>query len=404
MKACEFRHERAKVIKAARELVDGGEELTAEKEEHFNKMMADADRLEGQAVKLEKLETLEAGLATIADSRTQRIETGIVHADDKQARYSKAFSSYLRHGVQGMNQAEQFDLSLTNNAGGYFLTPVQLSDQFIVALNNAVFMRQLGTVEKLADAQTLGHVRLDTDISDPAWTSEVGAVSNDTSTALGRTDLTPAQLTKQIKESMALLNRSAGADQRIINRLAYKFAVAEENNFLNGTGTSNQPIGVFYASSSGIPTTRDVRGSNTTTAIAADTLYDMVYSLKAQYRRHPSIGWCMHRDVRKMVAKLKDDEHRYLLQPSLQAGQPDTLLGIPVYESEYAPNTFSADAYVAVLGCWNYYFIADAGQLEIQRLNELYAGNSQIGFIGRLWTTGAPVLAEAFSRCQLAAS
>jgi hypothetical protein len=40
--------------------------------------------------------------------------------------------------------------------------------------------------------------------------------------------------------------------------------------------------------------------------------------------------------------------------------------------------------------------------MEVQRLEELYAATSQVGFIGRLESDGMPVLEEAFSRVKLA--
>ena len=58
--------------------------------------------------------------------------------------------------------------------------------------------------------------------------------------------------------------------------------------------------------------------------------------------------------------------------------------------------------YVGLLCDWSHYWIADALTLQIQRLTELYAEKSQVGFIGRMETDGQPVLAEAFVRVKLA--
>jgi HK97 family phage major capsid protein len=38
----------------------------------------------------------------------------------------------------------------------------------------------------------------------------------------------------------------------------------------------------------------------------------------------------------------------------------------------------------------------------IQRLVELYAATNEVGFIGRRWVDGAPVLDEAFARLKMA--
>ena len=45
--------------------------------------------------------------------------------------------------------------------------------------------------------------------------------------------------------------------------------------------------------------------------------------------------------------------------------------------------------------------IADALDMEIQRLDELHARTNQVGFIGRLKSDSMPVLEECFSRVKL---
>jgi HK97 family phage major capsid protein len=53
-----------------------------------------------------------------------------------------------------------------------------------------------------------------------------------------------------------------------------------------------------------------------------------------------------------------------------------------------------------LLGNWRYYEIADALDLEVQVLQELYAATSQIGYIFRIKTDGMPTLEEAFARLK----
>jgi len=104
----------------------------------------------------------------------------------------------------------------------------------------------------------------------------------------------------------------------------------------------------------------------------------------------------------KNITKLKDGEGQYIWRESVRVGEPDRLLGQPVMMSEYAPNTFTTGLYVGLLGDFSFYWIADSLSMQIQRLVELYAGNNQIGFIGRQETDGMPVLEEAFARVTLA--
>ena len=103
----------------------------------------------------------------------------------------------------------------------------------------------------------------------------------------------------------------------------------------------------------------------------------------------------------KSIRKLKDGDGQYLWQTSIQAGQPDKLLNIPLCMSEYAPSTMTAGLYVGILGDLSYYWIADALEMTMQRLVELYAATSQVGFVSRQEVDGMPVLEEAFARVKL---
>jgi HK97 family phage major capsid protein len=184
-----------------------------------------------------------------------------------------------------------------------------------------------------------------------------------------------------------------------MSRLGYKFGVSQEKAFMTGNG-SHQPLGIFTASAHGISTGRDVSTGNTSSAFTVDGLIEAKYSLKSQY--HGKAEWIFHRDAVKMLAKLKDTTNQYLWQPAIIQGSPDLLLGRPVTMSEYCPNTFTTGLYVGIFGDFSNYWIADALNVQMQRLVELYAETNQTGFIGRLESDGMPVLEEAFARVKLA--
>lgn len=104
---------------------------------------------------------------------------------------------------------------------------------------------------------------------------------------------------------------------------------------------------------------------------------------------------------------LRDPALEGLLQPVFvgrwrRLGEhPSTLLDVPVKISEYSPSVLTNSAYVGILGNFSYYEICDVEEMEIQRLVELFAGNHEVGFLGRRWLDGAPVLGEAFTRLIL---
>jgi HK97 family phage major capsid protein len=328
-------------------------------------------------------------------------ETGIPEAMQRRGRpeYQRAFTRWAADGL-AIGADDQRALQADNETlGGALVAPLQMVDRLIQAVDNAVYIRQWATVLPLTEAASLGAVSLDTDPADPTWTSEIGSVGEDSSMALGRRELAPNLLAKLIKVSRRLLRLAPNAEDLVVSRLAYKFGVTFEANTLTGNG-AKQPLGVFTASSDGISTGRDVSTGNTTTSIQFDGLIEAKYTLKQQY--WPRAKWLFHRDGMKQIAKLKDGDGQYIWRESVRAGEPDRVLGVPAFMSEYAPSTFTTGLYVGILGDFSYYWIVDSLAMEMQRLQELYARTNQVGLIGRMESDGQPVLEEAFVRVKLA--
>ena len=186
----------------------------------------------------------------------------------------------------------------------------------------------------------------------------------------------------------------------VLNELRRVIGVTLEKAYMTGDG-SGKPLGLFAASNSGVPTSQDVTAA-AATSIGFDDLINTKYFIKGQYHRNAS--WIMNRATVKAVAKIKDQDGQYVWQPSAQEGQPDRLLGAPVYMSEFAPGTMTAGLYVAVYGDLSYYWICDADPLGLQVLNELYAPYNQVGYLFQYFGDGAPVVGEAFARLKMGAN
>ena len=173
----------------------------------------------------------------------------------------------------------------------------------------------------------------------------------------------------------------------ISREFARRIGAREEESFFTGDG-NGKPLGILAeAGGAEVGVT-----AASATAITADELIDLFYSLKAPYRKRAV--WVMNDSTIKAVRKLKDKNDQYLWQAALTAGTPNTLLGRPVYTSAYMPAVAAGNKSIA-FGDFKYYWIADRQGRTFKRLNELYAKNGQVGFIGSQRVDGKLVLPEA---------
>lgn len=404
----EMRNKRGSLVKQCRDLLGvasaANRDLNVEEQTKYDTMFSDQEKISGQIKREESLREIER-----SQENSTRRTAPVLNADaegrsqDPEKRYSEIVRPVLAKWL-GRRDADitgderralQADLDVS---GGYLKAPMQFVRELIKAVDNQLFIRQLATKHTLTESDSLGAPSLDADPADAEWTGEINDAAEDSSMSFGRRELKPHPVKKLLKVSNKLLRLAPDAENLVRERLAYKVAVPQENAFLNGNG-ANQPLGVFTASALGISTGRDMATDNTATAIKAENLINTKYSLKGQY--WGKAQWVASREFFKRVSKLTDSQGQFLWQPGLVAGQPDRLLSFPTNMSEYAPSTFTSGLYVACLGDFSKYWIADVLAMEIKRLDELYAKSSQTGFVVEMHSDGMPVLEEAFARVKM---
>ncbi len=399
----ELRLKRGNLVEECRRLVNTAStekrSLSNEERAKYDKMFKESQDLGTDITREEELREQERSLA---EGREQVEREGLDKKGERKQGLEavKPFlDSYfrgLRHTPQNDEQRSlQADLDVS---GGYLKPPQEFVKSIIKAVDDLLFIRKLATVNTLSQSDSLGVPTLDADPSDAAWTSEIGTPTADTAMTLGKRELKPHPLKKLLKVSRKLLALVPSASTLVQERLAYKMSLPQEKGFLTGSG-ANQPLGVFTASTMGISTGRDVATHNTGTEIAAKNLIAVKGALKSQYRAKAQ--WIGHRDWETRVSMLVDSNGQFIWRPGLEAGQPDRLLGFPLNISENAPSTFTSGLYAAILGDFSYYWIAEVLGISFQRLDELYAASSQIGFIVEQHVDGMPVLEEAFVRSKM---
>jgi HK97 family phage major capsid protein len=406
----EMRQQRAKLVADSRALLDKAElekrDMTGEEETQYQKYDRDIEKMTREIDMEEKLQAREREIGE-KESRDRKpagdeSKPGSENRDNPRAteEYRAAFEKFLRNGSNSLAETERRAMQVdSDTGGGYLLTPQQFVNEFLKAMDMDVAIRGLARKFALTTSGSLGVPTLDTDLDDAEWTPELktGAL---TEIGLGKRELKTHQLTKRALISNALIRKTGGTIETLVReRLQYKFGVSEEKAFMTGDG-AEKPLGVFTPSALGVPTTRDVN-TGSATGFTGDGLIEARYSIKEGYVKDSSTRWLFHRDAIKLIRKIKNAvDGQYIWQPGITGGAPDRILEIPYITSDFCPNTFTNGLYAGILGCFKYYWIADALDMQIQRLVELYAETNQTGFIGRQEVDGMPVLAEAFTRLK----
>lgn len=427
MSLIQLKRDRADHIERARRIMERAEREgrtpNSEERAEFDRRLAEAARLKTDADRAEADDLRQLRADAIGAYSPRRF-----FADPKEAerynhmravcstpQYRQLFLRYLMARPAERDLVPEFrdTILATDTKGGYLAAPTILASEVDQILESTFEVGRLATRVTLAtdSIQWAGNenglgkgIRIPYVSVLPAdcdWTAETTAATEDTTMALVGRDLSPTLLSKLCKASRRFIYGVADSDVFIARMLGYKFAATQEKYFIIGSGSS-QPLGVFTASANGIPTGQDVSTGNTTTAIGAQNIYEMKYSLKAPYRQDPSCRWLWSAAAMKMIMLLKDSSNRYLWEPSGIPGQPDMLAGIGVIESAYVPATFTTGLYVGALGAFRHYYVGQADVLQIQTLLEKYAATNEVGFIGRMFVDGAPVVGEAFCRSKLA--
>ena len=390
MTIVEMREKRAKLWNTMEGFLDTHRNdkgvLSAEDDATYATMEQDLNDLSNEIRRMERKDAIEAELnKPVNQPITSQPEK---RESEKQGRASNAYKEDFGRHLRGKNPIHNV-LSESSDQDGGFLVPEEFERDIVMGLDEANVVRSLA---KVIQTQNDRKIPVAVGHSAATWTAENDAytVSNPT---FGQKVIDAYKLTDLIRVSVELLQDSAfPLEQYIANEFARAFGIAEEQAFCVGTG-SGQPTGIFTSAGGQVGVTAAANN-----AITADELISLVYSLKAPYRRNAK--FLMNDATISYIRKLKDGNGVYLWQPSLQAGEPDKLLGYDLYTSPYAP-TMASDAYTVAFGDFKNYWIGDRAGRTVQRLNELYATNGQIGYVATERVDGKVILPEGIQLLQM---
>ena len=285
-------------------------------------------------------------------------------------------------------------LQVGDDAEGGYLVPDEFEKTLIDGLKENTIIRRFSHV--INTSSGIHKIPVVVSHGTAAWLDEEAAYT-ESDDVFGQVQLDAHKIGTTIKVSEELLRDSAfDLEEYIQNEFIRRIGDKEEEAFLVGNGSS-KPTGILNATGGA-----DVGvTAASATAITADEVIDLYYSLKAPYRQ--KAVWVLNDATVKLIRKLKDTTGQYLWQPALKDGEVNTILGRPYYTSPFAPVP-EAGAKAILFGDLNYYWIGDRQGISIKRLNELYANNGQVGFLASKRLDGRLVLPEAIKVLQMKAS
>lgn len=393
MTIIEMREKRAKLWNTMEGFLDTHRNdkgvLSAEDDATYSAMEQDLNDLSNEIRRMERKDAIEAELNKPVGTPIKETPEK-PNADEKKGRASNAYKEDFGRHLRGKAAIHNV-LSESPDADGGYLVPEEFERQIISGLDEANVIRSIAKVitthhdRKIPVA--VGH-------SAATWTAENAAFTESNPT-FGQKQIDAFKLTDLIRVSVELLQDSEfDLEEYIANEFARAFGAAEEEAFCVGTGT-NQPTGIFTANGGTVGVT-----AASATAITVDEVISLVYALKSPYRRNAK--FLMNDATVSLLRKLKDNNGAYLWQPSVQAGQPDKLLGYDLYTSPYVP-TVAAGALAVAFGDFQNYWIGDRAGRTVQRLNELYATNGQIGYVATERVDGKVILPEGIQLLKMKA-
>lgn len=390
MTIIELRAKRATAWEAAKAFAEShttaNGTLSAEDNATYEKMEQEIADLGREIQRRERQDALDAELNKPVN---QPITNNPANAEKpKSGRASDEYKEDFGRHLRGKKPLHNV-LSESVDADGGYLVPEEFENQIVRGIDETNIIRSIAKVITTAHDRKIpvavGH-------SVATWTEE-NAAFTESNPSFGQKQIDAFKLTDLIRVSTELLQDSAfNVEDYIIREFSYAFGVAEEQAFCVGTGT-NQPTGIFTENGGEVGFT-----TSSATVITIDDVISLIYSLKAPYRKNAV--FLMNDATVGLIRKLKDGNGAYLWQTSVQAGQPDKILGFDVYTTPFAP-AIAGGALPIAFGDFQNYWIGDRGGKTVQRLNELYATNGQVGYVATERVDGKVILPEAIKLLKM---
>lgn len=403
-----LREERNRIVAQMQELHSCAEKenrgFNADEEAAWTKAEADLTAIEARIKRVEKLDDV----VTPAPSTTSLTPPSKPEGDEALSHRS-LFSRYIKVGIAEMSVDEREAVKEkraftagTGNTGG-FSVPEDFMARLEVALLQFGAMWDVAEIIETDTGALMPWPGFNYSGQSAAIVGEGTTSGDDTTTPFNVTNFNAyTYRSNMLRVSLEYLQDTAFDEGFIVQALGEALGRGTNAHFTTGTGTG-QPQGIATGAALGRTGT-----TGQTTTVIYDDLVFLIHSVDPAYRmgaraslasslaqdqqRGPRVGFMMNDASVGIVRRLKDSQGLPIWIPSyvsgIASGVPDTLLGYPVWTNQSVA-TMAANARSILFGKLDSYKIRRVRSgIQILRLQERYADNLQVGFIGFLRCDG----------------
>ena len=390
--AVDLKDQRARIWERMKEINDAAEaenrSFTAEDTTNWDQAQRD---LESLTERIKRAELMESTPASNPESRLivpgeQRMghSTPLIGTEE----YHDAYRAWLKGGERRMKPEQLAVLSggavdstearalsaFSGTGGAYMIAPLGMAAAIEKAELFFDGMRQVATIISTETGADLPYPTS----NDTANVGELlgeGAEASQQDVTFGRV-IFKAHFysSKVVRVPWELLQDGAFDVEAFLSGVfGERIGRIRNTHYTVGVAPS-QPAGIT------LQTTQGKAGdTGSVTTVTADELYDLVFSIDIAYR---SMGcrWMFRDSTLREIMKLKDGEGRYLFNPGVPGGPPDTILTYP-YTINNDVAAMNASVNSILFGQLSKYHIREVRGYALLRLEELYALNRQVAFV-----------------------
>jgi HK97 family phage major capsid protein len=256
--------------------------------------------------------------------------------------YREQFNAYIKNPQRESARAA---LSLTLANGGYLLPFVLDPTIILTNASSANPWRRISNVKQTTSNTWNG---VNSAGVNAAWLAE-GTIVTDNTPTVANIVVTPGKAAAWVFGSYEVLE-DTDFGQQLPGLLADAKDRLEEAAFATGSG-SGQPQGVVNGATTVVTTA-------TTTVIALADVYAVQAALPPRFRNAPGAAWVANVAIINKIRQL-DTAGGSSFWTNLGKGQPETLLGAPIYESTTMSASVATTTLEAIFGDFGQYIIVD---------------------------------------------